>query len=51
MLVDNLVAKKVYKTVNNAGGGVTRHKRLNIGELEYEAMMRVLDNLVHIEIV
>lgn len=46
MLVNNDVAKKVFRTVSRGGGGVSRHGKLKVGELEYEAMMRVLDNLV-----
>ena len=46
MLVSNEIANKVVRTVNRSGGGVSRHGNLEVGQLEYEAMMRVLDNLV-----
>ena len=46
MLVGNEVARRVADTVIRGGGGVSRHGRLKVGQLEYEAEMRVLDNLV-----
>ena len=46
-LVGSEVARRVTDTVTRGGGGVSRHGRLKVGQLEYEAEMRVLDNLVY----
>lgn len=47
MLVNKVMADKVFATVQGGGGGVSRHRRLKAGELEFEPLMRELDNLVN----
>ena len=45
-LVEDRIAKKVMRIARQSGGGVSRHGNFGNGELEFEALMRVLDNLV-----
>lgn len=46
ILVENNTAKEVMNVASRSGGGVSHHGNFGTGELEFEAMMRVLDNLV-----
>lgn len=46
IIVKEEIAKQVKAVSYESGGGVSCHDDLNKGELEFEAMMRILDNLV-----
>ena len=47
ILVDNEIRRKTFNVANQGGGGVdTGSKKWKIGELEFEALMRQLDNCV-----
>lgn len=50
VLVDEEVRRKTYAVGSQGGGGVdTSGKKWKTGELEFEALMRQLDNAVRTE--
>ena len=44
--VDNETRKKAFMVANQGGGGVSENRKWRVGELEFEAHMRQLDNAV-----
>jgi len=47
VLVGEEIRKKTFATANQGGGGVdSSGKKWKIGELEFEAQMRIMDNAV-----
>lgn len=52
VLVDEEVRRKTYAVGSQGGGGVdTSGKKWKTGELEFEALMRQLDNAVRTKII
>lgn len=50
VLVSQEVKQKTFSIANQGGGGVdSSGKKWKLGELEFEAQMRILDNAVSIE--